>query len=468
MLYRKTVRGAALVALLALTVPACATDRGGSDAVPGNAAGDSATAAAEKFGTLDSPCGEGDAKGATDKGVTDTEIRIGYGDDRGFSQSPGLNKEMGDAVEALVAWCNEQGGINGRKVVGNLHDAAMTQANTAMQDACRSDFMLVGHGFAYDGAAEQTRIACKLPMVPGFTVSPHVANAPMSYQAMPFPADYVNTGIWHNAVKLYPELKKGLAVVNHTSPALVSANAKSVEGWKSAGVKPLDCGVTLNYAGESSYVPFAEKYKSCGADGLWNSRSATPSQFNLLQAVDQVGLDPVLFFEATWYTDAVAKWNTAGLADKLHVGMQYQPFENASEVPAVKAYTDLVTAEGGKTSLLGMQAASSFLLWATAAEQCGSELTRQCVVDKLSAVHEWTGGGLHAATDPGANLPSECVVVLRLTKNTWKQTRPAEAGEFDCDDSYLFRLSKKNWGTELNKDRISTEFLTDDVIEPQA
>ena len=53
------------------------------------------------IGTLPSPCGQGAAKGATDQGVTDTAIHIAYGDDRGFTGAPGLNKEMGDAVKAM-------------------------------------------------------------------------------------------------------------------------------------------------------------------------------------------------------------------------------------------------------------------------------------------------------------------------------------------------------------------------------
>lgn len=41
------------------------------------------------FGDLPSPCGPGTASGATQTGVTDTSITIGYGDDAGFAQSPG-------------------------------------------------------------------------------------------------------------------------------------------------------------------------------------------------------------------------------------------------------------------------------------------------------------------------------------------------------------------------------------------
>ncbi|MFZ2175325.1 MAG: hypothetical protein WAW17_15095, partial [Rhodococcus sp. (in: high G+C Gram-positive bacteria)] len=89
----------ALAASLAL-VSGCSADRGedASAAGPTSAVGAAASPTSEgAFGTLASPCGEGDAKGATDQGVTDTEIKIGYGDDRGYAKSPGLNREMSDA-----------------------------------------------------------------------------------------------------------------------------------------------------------------------------------------------------------------------------------------------------------------------------------------------------------------------------------------------------------------------------------
>ena len=97
---------------------------------------------------------------------------------------------MGDAVKAMIAWCNAQGGINGRKIVGDYYDAAVTNVGSVMTQACKTDFMLVGEGFALDGLAEQTRLGCNLAAVPGFTVSPVVANAYEMYQASPNPANY--------------------------------------------------------------------------------------------------------------------------------------------------------------------------------------------------------------------------------------------------------------------------------------
>src|SRR5271167_4445234 len=74
-----------------------------------------ASSTSATFGTLPSPCGKGDATGATDQGVTNSTINIAYGDDRGFSGLPGLDQEMGDAVKDMIAWCDAQGGIGGRK-----------------------------------------------------------------------------------------------------------------------------------------------------------------------------------------------------------------------------------------------------------------------------------------------------------------------------------------------------------------
>ena len=82
------------LAALAIVAAACGSDRGKTRArkqtraaaAPSAPADEEASSGGDgKFGTLDSPCGEGDATGATDQGVTDDQITIGYGDDAGFA-----------------------------------------------------------------------------------------------------------------------------------------------------------------------------------------------------------------------------------------------------------------------------------------------------------------------------------------------------------------------------------------------
>ncbi|MEU8343983.1 ABC-type branched-chain amino acid transport system, substrate-binding protein [Actinomadura meyerae] len=465
----KIGRLAAGALAVALVTASCSSERSGTDGVSGGDSGGGATAAASKtFGTLASPCGPGDAKGKTDQGVTDDAITIGFGDDRGFASAPGLSKEMGDAVSAMIEWCNQQGGINGRKIKGNQYDAAYAQSAKVMQESCKQDFMLVGQGFAMDEAAEQYRVACKLPTVAGYTVGPNAAMGPMKYEAVPYPVDMMNIGGLRLAEKLFPDFKDKTDLLLSTSPAVSTGTSKIAGAMKEIGIKPLECGVRLNDKGESSYMPFAEKIKKCGAGYLWSSDSPDPGQFSLLESIERAGAKPKYVFEATWYSTMVSKWNTSGAGDNLHVGMIFQPFENAEKVPAVKQYMDIVNAKQGKVALLGMQATSAFLLWAQSAQKCGSDLTRQCVINELAKVHEWTGGGLHAPTDPGNNKPASCSLMVKLNKTKYEQVYPKNVGEFECGPELVVKTDPKASGVTLNDDRISTKFLTGDVIKPQS
>ncbi len=460
-----------LVTALAIVLAACGSNRG-TDAAAGTTTSSPSTTAGgpgKTFGTLASPCGPGSASGATDTGVTDSEIKIAYGDDKGATAVPGLNKEMGDTVKAFIAWCNDQGGINGRKIVGNYYDAAITNVSTVMQKACDDkNFMLVGEGFAGDGSAEAIRLGCNLVAVHGFAALPDFANAPEMYAGVPMPIDYWGAHIEFWAAQQFPDKISKVGMFGSTLPATEAFTSKMVEAFKAAGATVLNCGVVTNYTGEPSYLPVAQKFKSCGAEMTYNSIGAGPQLENWLQAMKQSGVNTINLMETPNYTQDFAKWNTAGIADQTYVAVKTQTLENAADVPAMQQYIDIVKADGGSYGGLGIQSASSFLLWATAAKSCGSGLTRQCMVNALSKVHDWTAGGLHGSTDPGNNMPSKCGLVMKLTGTAWKQTAPAKPGDYLCADKYLIKLSPDTWGTKLGADRISTSFLSPNLIKPTA
>ena len=86
---------------------------------------------------------------------------------------------------------------------------------------------------------------------------------------------------------------------------------------------------------------------------------------------------------------------------------------------------------------LGLQSWSAWLLFAQAARDCGSHLTRTCVYDNAKKVHDWTGGGLHAQTDPGANTGAGCFVVLKATPQGF------ERADVDANDG-IYNCSTKN------------------------
>ncbi len=421
-----------------------------------------------KFGTLPSPCGKGHATGATDKGVTNTTINIAYGDDRGFAGLPGLDQEMGDAVKAMIAWCNSEGGINGRKIVGDYNDAAVTSVSSAMSAACKKDFMLVGEGFALDGVAEDTRLGCNLAAVPGFTVAPVAANAYEMYQASPNPADYSPVSSAYQVQKLFGKAKTQKAgEYNSTLSTQQVSMAKAVQAYTKTGWKFLNCPFQINYNGEANYTPFVQKLQSCGAQIVYNDSTPGPTLYGALEAESVLGYDPIWVEDSGAYTAAFAHWNTGGLGNNVYVRLSYEPLEAAKVVPAVAQYLAVVKKYGGLVSQLGEQATSSFLLWATEAKACGSTLTRQCMINHLSKVTSWTGGGLNASGNPAKNLPPPCGLLMKLDNTKWVQAYPKKLGTFDCSSKYVVQNTGSVVGTPLNAQRYATQYATSSVIKPQ-
>ena len=454
------MRGAGLALLLtALT--------GTSVVIAPSAASASGSISSTKFGTLASPCGKGHATGSTDQGVTNSTINVAYGDDRGFSGLPGLDQEMGDAVKDMVAWCNAQGGINGRKIVGDYYDAAVTNVGSVMTQACKKDFMLVGEGFALDGVAEQTRLGCNLAAVPGFTVAPVVANAYEVYQASPNPANYSPVSSAYEAEKLFGNKTQHVGVYDSTLSTQQASTAKAVQAFTTAGWKFLNCPFLFNYNGEANYTPFMQKLQGCGAQIISNNSTPGPTFYGALQAENQIGYNPIWIEDAGAYTEAFAKWNTAGLANNVYVRESYEPLEAAKVVPAVAEYLAIVKKYGGLTSQLGEQSTSSFLLWATAAKACGSTLTRQCMINHLSKVTTWTGGGLNASGNPAKNLPPDCGLLMKLQGTKWVQAYPKQLGTFDCSPKYVVKNTGSVIGAALNAQGYATQYATSSVIKPQ-
>ncbi len=430
--------------------------------------GAASTTSSATFGTLPSPCGKGHATGATDQGVTNSTINVAYGDDRGFSGLPGLDQEMGDAVKDMIAWCNAQGGINGRKIVGDYYDAAVTQVGSVMTQACKQDFMLVGEGFALDGTAEQTRLGCNLASVPGFTVAPTVANAYEMYQASPNPANASPVSSAYQAEKLFGSKVKHAGVYDSTLSTQQSSTAKAVQAFTAAGWKFIpNCSAIIDYNGEANYTPFVQKLQSCGAQVIFNDATPGPTLYGAFEAENQIGYDPIWVMDSGAYTAAFAQWNTEGLANNAYVRISYEPLEAAKVVPAVSQYLSIVKKYGGLTSQLGEQATSSFLLWATQAKACGSTLTRQCMINHLAKVTTWTGGGLNASGNPAKNIPPNCGLLMKLDGTKWVQAYPKKLGTFDCSSKYVVANTGSVIGTTLNAQGYATQYATSSVIKPQ-
>jgi ABC-type branched-subunit amino acid transport system substrate-binding protein len=458
-----------VLAALTMVVGACGSDRGDDPAAGEDADSDAPAevdedAVAGGFGTLESPCGEaeeGEEPGETgDQGVAADSVIIGYGDDAGFPTSPGLSHETSDAIEAMIDWCNEQGGINGRQIEGRYYDAAITNVVNAVTQACDEVFMLVGNAWALDSAQEEVRLGCDLPSVPTYSVSPEFANAPLTYQAVPNPADFYTAGWGEQIAELFPDEVKNATVMFGNFAATIDTKDKVLQSLPEFGFEFLDCPIEYNIAGESDWKPFAQRLKDCGAEVVYYSGQPYPNMQNLLDDAAQVDYRPIWVVDANAYLASFAEWNATGNGDNVYLRSVFTPFEQADSNPATQQYLDIVQGHGGDISQLGQQATSSFLLWATAADACGADLTRECVLDELSGITSWDGGGMHAETNPGGNMPPECQMILKLEGASWVQAAPEEEGEMVCNPDGTVPLTGRVVDqAELDENRISTKYI---------
>ena len=288
---------------------------------------------------------------------------------------------------------------------------------------------------------EAVRLGCKLAAVPTFSVSAAFANAALMVQPVPNPIDYTPVEIAAAMQKQFPDKITKTAVMFANYASTIDTKDKVLASYPEFGFKFLDCPQQYNIAGESDWKPFVQRLKDCGAEMVYFTGSPAPNFENVLDAAKQIGYDPIWITDANFYDEAFAKWNTSGNADNVYVREAFIPLEEASSNPATQQYLDIVKGTGGDVNQLGMQAASAFLLWATAAKECGSTLTSTCVMDNLAKVTSWTGGGLHAETNPVSNKPPDCGLVLKLSGTSYTRYYPEEVATYDCDPSYVVQVT---------------------------
>ena len=416
------------------------------------------------FGDAPWPCSAGDGANTdsgSEVGVTADSIAIASGDDAGYAGSPGLNHQITDAMKALVAKCNELGGINGRQITLNYYDAELFNVGPAMQSACDGgNFMLVGEGWAFDGNQEEIRLACGLPAVPTYTVSAAFAMGKDVFQGVPNPADETPAGVFAQTTKLLGDAVQHVGMLVGNYSATQETRDKVVAAAPAFGWSFAETSLEYSITGEADWTPFVKQLQEAGATAVGWSGSCLPNLQLFAQAAKANGYDVPIITDANHYEQSCAAANTDGALDNLYVRMGFIPFEEADVNPATKDYVDLVTAAGGDISLLGAQATSSFMLWAQAASDCGAELTRACTLENLKNTNTWTGHGLHAETDPGGNHPPKCNIVLRLEGDTYVRVAPQERGTFECDDSWIAKLSGLPAldAAKLDANRISQQF----------
>jgi hypothetical protein len=240
------------------------TDQAAADAGDGDGGGGGG---GETFGDLASPCGGGDAAGATDQGVTDDAILVGTMADATATVQPGLNQELWDSAEAFVGWCNEQGGIAGRPIELTQYESKLFEVKQATIEACDREFMLVGGGAGIDGDGVEERVGCGLPDMPAFNATVAATEADLNRPPVPLPFSELSAG---EAFYLAEEFPDAVAKAGQLTPNFPSAINLAIRGelaYEAAGWNFVETQL-YNPAGEANWTGLVAEFRSAGVEAL--------------------------------------------------------------------------------------------------------------------------------------------------------------------------------------------------------
>lgn len=426
---QNTVAALAAVALLAA---GCGGRSGSSGEEEG-----SGNAVAVDFGDLKGVCGPGKAATkASAQGVTAKEIKLGVFTDMGFTKK----SEFVDAAKVFTTWCNEAGGINGRKLVAGTRDAKFVEVRQRMIEACREDFALVGGGAGLDAMGVKDRLSCLLPSFPAQTSQAGNVGSDLQVETGTRGASYALYAGYFKwlLTEAYPGSKDKVGVIAGDSPVVKVKEGQFKESIVATGGK-VAYSELYPTQGVSDWTPYAQSIKSKGIKGLiFLGDLASLAKLeqvltNLDYKLDWIDANSNAYGPA--FIQLAGK--SAGFQNNLADLSGVAPLESASGNPATRQVIDLFNkhAPGKEVNLQVLRAFSTWTLFAKAAASCGDDLTRTCVYEAAMKETAWTGGGLQAPVDLSkADAPVKCFNVVQATPQGWKPAdfKP-DKGAYRCD-----------------------------------
>ena len=424
----------ALAAVTLLALAACgghSSTPSNSSAPSGSASGGAATAGS--FGTLGEVCGAGDAKGSTDVGVTDTSIAVGTIADVGWSAAPGLLQPIFDSADAFVGWCNAAGGINGRKLVLSKRDSALSNYLPQVKTSCTADIALVGSMGILDDTGAEAWAACGLPNFTAATVGAVAADAKLMIPLNPLPSTQQNTGGFHILFDDFPGTKDAVGTLYSNGAAGAREQHTYNQAIESIGGK-IVYTAQYNAAGQVNWTSYVQAMKKAGVKFLFlNDTTQVSAAIEQVMATQNwyptVQVSPPQLYD-TSYLPLAGK-----ISQNYYVYIPTTPFEAAEQVPAVKQYLEILAehAPAAKKTFFGETSFSAWLLFAKSAKECGSTLTRACILENVAKETAWTGGGLQGEINPAANKATNCYILMKVGESAFTQYKPTELGKYDCD-----------------------------------
>ena len=382
------------------------------------------------------PSGTTGAVAGGGPGITANSITIGNVATVG-GLVPGLFEGARYGVEAYAAYANSQGGVDGRKLVVQTGDDALscTQNKSVTTGMTGSVVAFVG-GFSLFDYCGADAVPTSVPYVavsPSPTLNVRAnfyspqpilnghATGPLLYFKQHYPDAVLHVGALVASIEPSPmdwaaeraameSLGYHISVVDNYSP-LTTQFTSDVLGMQQAGVQM----VVLDQADVATVARFVDAMQAQGFHPqlVTSAGSAYDASF-----VQQAGA-------------SAAAMVTTDQLESLYLG------QDASAIPAVATFEHWygVVFPGHQPDIFAVYGWASAELFAQAVKVAGSHLDRAGILAALASITSFDADGLLSPADPGARKPPTCFLVAHVVNGQWERVEPASG--FDCSGGYF-------------------------------
>jgi ABC-type branched-subunit amino acid transport system substrate-binding protein len=371
------------------------------------------------------------AKGGSAPGLTATTITVGTVADL-TGPVPGLFQGAVDGVKAYFAYVNSTGGVDGRTLVDDAKDSALS-CSSSSQDVTS----LVPKVFAFVGSFELYD-SCTTPTISKNSTTPYIGVAldtkltalPNSFSPEPTPPGF-RTG-----ADKYIMQKYGVSRLGFISGQGAQEPIESYEYEAAHSV-----GATVAYkrfatSTETDFTSDVIRMRKAKVDWVNLSALAITQGAHIIQDMAAQNFHPKVIEVDTAYTAQFFKlFSNPSITNNIVIGQSYARFlgEDAATIPAVGTFDTWMkkTNPSFSPDLYSVYGWTGAQMFVQALKQAGANPTQAAVLAALKNVHSFDGGGLIAPDDPGAKKPSTCYIMMQIENQKYVKIYPSSTG-FSC------------------------------------
>ena len=402
-------------------------------ATPGAAA--QAPGGANPFGGAP-PGGNG---GATDVGVTATEIDLGNVSTVG-GPVPGLFAGAYDGALAYARYVNSQGGIYGRQLVIKFKDDQLNAAqNKAATDALLSQVLGFVGSFSLESSAGSPDIESAGAPNVSYAIDQQTQHEKTNFSPTPLGSGWPVGPLTYFKTKFGPAVTSKMAVYVEDNPTAISAAAQ-----EQAALNHLGYVTVYSRKIEATETNFQGDVKSMQDKGVKGLilQGEVSTMARMASAMHDASFTiPFADWGAPAYDPGFISLANGG-AEGAVLNQQLAMYagEDAAKIPEVGVFDTWMKRVDPSQNIdfFAAQSWAAGALMTQALIKAGPHVTRKAVLAALSTIHSFNDNGMLAPDDPAGKVSPTCWIAIDVKGGKFVRD-PANPAGFRCNDGGYYQ-----------------------------